>query len=227
MVYPRNPYGRMFGQAGAVMRRDPLNAQAYRTQRAGSPEDLFQPVYDRVNMVNAGANTLAFFSIPKGGAATLITGVAAAAARTKDYRDTNMDGAGVMPNKMIIIQGISIAFFHQTPGNTATYAADRERIKNNSYLKFKVIDKDILYLPLIYIPEANPLGFAATTANNTSILGSSGMGQPMLSFPIPITVNPNENITVEIIFQTVVALATAVETIDIGVILWSLIRRPG
>ncbi len=224
MQYPRNPYGRMFGQAGVRM-RDPLNAQAYRTQRAGSPEDLFQPVYDRANYANAGAAQLAFFSIPKGGTATLISGVAAAAARVKDYRDTNMDAAGLMPNKLIIIQGISVAFFHQTPGNSATYAADRGRIKNNCWINFKVIDKSILQLPLVYVPEINPLTFAATTANNTSILGTGSM-QPMLSFPIPITVNPNENITFEI-NGTGVALSTAAETIDIGVILWALVRRPG
>ena len=68
---------------------DPLRAQGYRTQRAESPEDLWQPLYDRVNYPQAGATQLAFFSVPQGQAATLITGVAAAAAKVKDFRDTN------------------------------------------------------------------------------------------------------------------------------------------
>lgn len=30
-----------------IMRRDPMNAQPFRTQRPESPEDLWQPLYDR------------------------------------------------------------------------------------------------------------------------------------------------------------------------------------
>lgn len=57
-------------------------------------------MYDRVNYPAVGATQLAFFSTPQGQVATLILGVAAAAAKVKTYRDTNMQNANVVPTKM-------------------------------------------------------------------------------------------------------------------------------
>ena len=42
------------------MAGDPMKAQAYRTQRAELPEDLWQPLYDRVNYPAAGTSALGF-----------------------------------------------------------------------------------------------------------------------------------------------------------------------
>ena len=91
--------------------RDPLNAKGYRTQRAESPEDLWQPLYDRANYAAAGASSLSFYSVPRGGSATLIT-AGSAAAKTKGYRDTNMDNANVVPAKLFKFIGVSIGFVH-------------------------------------------------------------------------------------------------------------------
>ncbi|HDK42886.1 MAG TPA: hypothetical protein ENG87_05885 [Candidatus Pacearchaeota archaeon] len=206
---------------------DPLKAQGYRTQRAELPEDLWQPLYDRVNYPAAGASSLSFFSNSRGSSATLITGVAAATAKTKDFRDTNMENSNVVPTKMFKFVGISLGFINQIPGSS-TDAADRDRLRNNSYFHFRIVDKDILYLPLISIPEVNPLVVGATTENATTILGSAGGGGanvPMYKLPIPITLNPYENFNVEIILSASVALAGS-QSMDIYVILQGFMRRP-
>ena len=54
------------------MAGDPMKAQAYRTQRAELPEDLWQPLYDRVNYPAAGTSALGFFSSSRGQTATLL-----------------------------------------------------------------------------------------------------------------------------------------------------------
>lgn len=210
------------------MAQDPLKAQAYKTQRADLPEDLWQPLYDRVNYPNAGVTLLSFFSTPRGGLATLITGIAAAAAKAKDYRDTNIDNAGVIPTKLFKFIGISIAFIDQIPG-TVTAAADHDRVRNNAYFHFRIVDKDILFLPLVCIPEVNPLTVASTTANNTTILGAAGGGgqnTAMYKLPVPVTLNPYENFNVEIVLSAAVALATAANSMDMYVILHGFMRRP-
>jgi hypothetical protein len=217
-----------FNMPPIVPGNDPLRAQGYRTQRAELPEDLWQPLYDRVNHPNAGVTQMSFFSVAKGGTATLITGVAAAAAKVKDYRDTNMENSNVVPTKMYKFVGISLAFIPQIPGGV-TDAADRDRIRNNSYFRFRIVDKDLLYLPLVALPEVNPWVVASTTVNASTILGQAGgggMNVPMYKLPVPITLNPYENFTCEINFSAAVALATAGQSVDIYVILQGFMRRP-
>jgi hypothetical protein len=186
------------------------------------------PLYDRVNYPNAGVTQLAFFSTPRGQAATLITGVAAAAAKIKDLRDTNMDNANVVPTKMFKFVGISMGYISQVPGGAAD-AADRDRIRNNSWLTFTIVDKTILNIPLTCIPEVNPLVVGSTTVNATTILGAAGGGGqnvPMYKLPIPITLNPYENFSVTINFSAAVALATPANSMDIQLILQGFMRRP-
>jgi hypothetical protein len=205
--------------------RDPLKSQGFRTQRAELPEDLWQPLYDRVNYSSGSTTTMSFFSVPRGGSATLITGVAAPATKTKDYRDTNMENANVVPTKMFKFVGISLAIINQVPG-TSTNAADRDIWRNNGYFRFRIVDKDLLYLPLVALPEVNPFVVAATTANSTTILGAAGGGGqnvPMYKLPIPITLNPYENFTVEIVHSSAVTLSNS---IDVYVILQGFMRRP-
>ena len=205
------------------MNNDPLKAQGFRTQRAELPEDLWQPLYDRVNYISGTTTSMTFFSASRGSSASLITGVAAAANKSKDFRDTNMENSNVVPTKMFKFVGISLALINQAPG-TATDAQDRDRWRNNGYFRFRIVDKDILYLPLIALPELNPLGVAATTANATTILGCGGAGSPMYKLPIPITLNPFENFTVEINHPTAVTLGG--NSMDIMVILQGFMRRP-
>lgn len=170
---------------------------------------------------------MSFYSTPKGATATLITGVGAAAAKVKDFRDTNMENANVVPTKMFKFVGISLAYIDQVPG-TVLNAADRDRIRNNGYFRFRIVDKDLLYLPLVSLPEVNPNVVASTTANASTILGQAGGGGqnvPMYKLPIPITLNPYENFTVEINFSAAVALA-GTGSVDIYVILQGYMRRP-
>ncbi len=218
---------RYFGQAATpAIPADPLKAQGFRTQRAELPEDLWQPLYDRVNYPNVGATSLSFFSTPRGQSATLITGVGAAAAKIKDFRDTNMENANVVPTKMFKFMGVSLGLINQVPGAVAN-GADRDRLRYNAYFKFRIVDKDLLYLPLIAIPEVNPLVVGSTTATNSTILSAiGGGGTPMYKFPIPITLNPYENFTVEIDLSAAVALADATSSMDVYVILQGFMRRP-
>lgn len=215
-----------------IVGRDPLQAQGFRTQRAELPEDLWQPLYDRVNYPAAGATSLSFFSVQRGGNATLITGVAAAAAKAKDYRDTNMENANVVPTKMYKFVGISLAFINQIPGTvgalTANDAADRDRVRNNAWFTLRIVDKDLLFLPLVCIPEVNPFTVASTVVNNSSVLGTAGGGGQnvaMYKLPIPITLNPYENFTCQINLSAAVALSGA-QSMDIYVILQGFMRRP-
>jgi hypothetical protein len=139
-----------------------------------------------------------------------------------------MDNANVVPTKMFKFVGISMGYISQVPGG-ATDAADRDRIRNNSWLTFTIVDKTILNIPLLCIPEVNPLVVGATTLNATTILGAAGGGGqnvPMYKLPIPITLNPYENFSVTINFSAAVALATAVNSMDVMIILQGFMRRP-
>jgi len=200
---------------------DPLKAQPFRTQRAELPEDLWQPLYDRVNYPALGVNALSFFSVARGQAANLIVGGAVVAGKIKTYRDTNMENSNVVPTKMFKFVGISLAFVHQTEG-AVTNAVDRDIIRSGSYLLFRIVDKDILYLPLVALPEVNPYIIAGAAAT-LGAAGGGGQNVPMYRLPIPITLNPYENFNVTINIDGVVAASFAV---DVYVMLQGYMRRP-
>ncbi len=201
---------------------DPMNAQSYKTQRPDEPEDLWQPLYDRVNVAVTIPGQLSFFSTPKGQSATLIAGTATATV-VKSYRDTNIESAGVVPTKLYKFIGISLAFVHVTR-NAAGNPADRTLIQDGGYLQFRIVDKDILYLPLIAIPVLNPIT-AMTTNAGISADGGGGSGVAMYKFPVPITLNPYENFSLTANFTTAASLVLA-NTIDMYVVLHSFMRRP-
>ncbi len=219
-----------------VIGRDPLGAQQWKTQRADNPEDLYQPLYDRVNLTATAASAIGspinFFTTPKGQSATLITGSAAPAAKVKTYRDTNLESAGVSPTKMYLVKGISIGFVHRQHGgvsgtlNSSTNAADRDLVMEGGYFHFRVVDKDILFLPLLAMPEINPFAAIAATMNNVVAPVDNHGGGPgiaMYRLPIPITLNPYENFLVEAVFDGTVTLANEV---DMYVLLHAFLRRP-
>lgn len=166
---------------------DPMKSQEYRTQRSELPEDLWQPLYDRVNYAAAGANQISFYAIPKGQNATLLSTYTAAtatwvaAAKSKTYRDTNIENANVVPTKLFKTVGISWGMFHSVI-NATLNAADREAIRQGGFLQFRIVDKDIIFLPLSLIPEVNPM--VATTANGANgYAGGGGQNVPMYKFP--------------------------------------------
>jgi len=209
---------RNFGQNAVPA--DPLKAQGFRTQRAELPEDLWQPLYDRANYPAAGTTTVSFFSVARGQSATLIT-AGAAAAKVKTNRDTNMENANVVPTKMFKFIGISLGFAHEDEGEAAN-PADRDRLRTGAYFRFRIVDKDLLFLPLVALPEVNPFVIATTTAT-LGTAGGGGQNVPMYKLPIAITLNPYENFTVEINLDGTVTLTKA---IDIYVILQGYMRRP-
>lgn len=210
----------------ARMPVDPMKSQEYRTQRSELPEDLWQPLYDRVNYAAAGANQVAFFAVPKGQSATLLSTFAVpqtwtAAAKGKTYRDTNIENSNVVPTKLFKTVGISWGMFHSVI-NSATNPTDREVIRQGGFLQFRIVDKDIIFLPLSLIPEVNPL--TATTVNAANAYaGGGGQNVPMYKFPIPITLNPYENFTVLMVFDNSPAINT---TMDIQCVLHAYMRRP-
>lgn len=208
-----------------IMARDPLKAQGFRTQRAESPEDLFQPLYDRVHYPIAGINQMSFFSVPQGQTATIIRNAAAVAGTVKGYLETNMQNANVVPTKLFKFVGITLAYVFGTEGLT-TNPVDRDKVRTGGYLQFRIVDKDLLFLPLVAIPEANPIVGVSTTANASTMVaqaGGGGYGVPMYKLPIPITLNPYENFSLTLNFPT---LSTTTTVMDIYVILQGYMRRP-
>lgn len=209
---------------------DPMRSQQYRTQRSELPEDLWQPLYDRVNYAAGGVNQVSFYAVPKGQTATLLNTFATpatwtAASKGKTYRDTNIENSNVVPTKLFKAVGISWGVFHSVL-NSATNAVDREVLRQGGYFQFRIVDKDIIFLPLSLIPEVNPVAASATTANNTTInayAGGGGQNVPMYKFPIPITLNPYENFTALMVFDNSPAVNA---TLDIQCVLHAYMRRP-
>jgi len=215
----------MAQQPGQMQVHDPMRAQNYRTQRAELPEDLWQPLYDRVNYPAAGTSALGFFSSSRGQSVTLLSTVAAgvwtAAAKVKSFRDTNIENSNVVPTKMFKVVGCSIGFLHADQ-SSVNVARDREIIRGGSYLQFRIVDKDIIFLPLITIPEMNPV--TATTATNANATaGGGGQNVPMYKFPIPITINPYENFTVQLNLDNSPPVS---QTLDLYLMLHAYMRRP-
>lgn len=208
------------------MAQDPMKSQDYRTQRSELPEDLWQPLYDRVNYAVGGANQASFFAVPKGQSATLLATFATpqtwtASSKGKTYRDTNIENANVVPTKLFKTVGISWAMFHSVI-NSATNPTDREVLRQGGYLQFRIVDKDIIFLPLSLIPEVNPIIASTQTAVN-AYAGGGGQNVPMYKFPIPITLNPYENFLVLMQFDNSPAINT---TLDIQTVLHAYMRRP-
>jgi len=209
---------------------DPMKSQEYRTQRSELPEDLWQPLYDRVNYAAAGTNQVSFYAVPKGQSATLLstytaaTFTWAAAAKGKTYRDTNIENANVVPTKLFKTVGISWGMFHSILGGASAVGntADREVIRQGGFLQFRIVDKDIIFLPLSLIPEVNPLVASTQNAIN-AYAGGGGQNVPMYKFPIPITLNPYENFLVLLQFDNSPALST---TLDLQCVLHAYMRRP-
>lgn len=205
--------------------QDPMRAQQYRTQRAEMPEDLWQPLYDRVNYPAAGTSALGFFSSSRGQSVTLLStvtaGVWTAAAKVKSFRDTNIENSNVVPTKMFKIVGCSIGFLSANQ-NATNVTRDREIIRGGSYMQFRIVDKDIIFLPTITIPEMNPV--VSTTANSANgTAGGGGQNVPMYKFPVPITINPYENFTVQLNLDNSPPID---QTMDIYLMLHAYMRRP-
>lgn len=207
-----------------VASRDPLKARQFRTQRPESPEDLAQPLYDRVNLATTVPSSSSFFATPKGQSATLIVGTATSS-KTKTYRDTNIETANVVPSKLYKFFGFSLGFVHTTQ-NASTNGADRNLVLQGGYLNIRFVDKDILFVPLCMIPVINPWAAIATTANATTIMGDNpggGQGVPMYPMRIDLTLEPYTNFSVSMNFDGTLTLTGS---LDMYFLFWAYQRRP-
>lgn len=180
-------------------------------------------MYDRAHYLAAGTSEIGFFSTPRGQSTTLIT-AGVAASKVKSYRDTNNENANVVPTKLFKIVGMSIGFVHLNNA-AATNADDRAKIRDGSYFQFRIVDKDILFIPTIFVPEVNPLLSVSTTVTATTVNSavSGGGGAPMYKFPIPITINPYENFSLSLKIDGTVTVTNA---LDVYVVLHAYMRRP-
>src|SRR5574341_25959 len=218
--------------ATVVTPRDPARFSQYPTQMREQPEDLWQPVYDRVNYPAAGIGELAFFSVPLGGQATLIR-AGAAAAVNKTRRDTNLEQQGVIPTKAFQVHGFSLTIVpvQQAVGVAATAGIvdDVQRILYGGFLEFRLVDKPYLYLPLHKIPSTGAIrGAAATTAAATTIVSAPGGGpgapRDIYWIGVPLTIDPYQNFSARMQFDGVVAVG---QTYDLQLFLEGYMRRPG
>jgi hypothetical protein len=140
-----------------------------------------------------------------------------------------MDSAAVATTKLFKVVGVSLGFVHGTYAiaSSSTNEADRATVLNAGYIQFRIVDKDILYLPLKAFPLIDPTVALASTANNATIASASAGGGPsipMLKLAIPVTINPFENFLFNMNFDAAPALAN---TLDMYVFLHSYMRRPG
>lgn len=131
-----------------------------------------------------------------------------------------MENSNVVPTKLFKFVGISLAFCHEDEGE-AQNPADRDKIRSGGYFKFRIVDKDILYLPLVFIPEVNPF-IVATTTTTLGAAGGGGQNVAMYKLPIPITLNPYENFNVEMVWDGTVAIT---KSVDIYVALQGFMRK--
>lgn len=203
---------------------DPLGSQQWKTQRAELPEDLWQPLYDRTNIATSVPSESTFFSVPKGQSATLVTGESSGS-KTKTFRDTNIETANVIPSKMHVIVGVSLGYSHVTKDDINNLT-DRDLIRDNTYFRLRIIDKDILYLPAMAIPDLNPISAATTTLTGVSGVasqGGGGFGIRMYKLPVKLTINPYENFTCSLNNDGTVTLNN---TLDVVCVLQGFMRRP-
>lgn len=214
---------------------DPGQFAKYRTQMRESPEDIWQPVYDRKNYPSAGAFELTFFSIPVGGVDTLIR-AGAAASVTKTRRDTNLEQQGVIPTKAFKIHGFSLCFVPvqqaaSATGPTATSSImdDMMRLMYGGFLEFRIVDKPYLYLPLHKIPGTGVLrgSAVASTAGISAMSGGGpGTGAPrdIYWIGIPLVLDPYQNFSARLQFDGSPPLN---QTFDIQLFMEGYLRRPG
>lgn len=207
--------GRGFGAGNAVL-------------RAGDREIFRQPLYDRKNLV-ASATTLpasvSFFTKPSGDSDTLIR-YQTAASVTKTKRDTNLPSNGQDPGRDYTLVGIGCSLIPlkrtASDTNAQNITSDKYVIKENGYLIFKIVDKEILTLPLTLLPEVNPEGGASTTVTSSTAYGNSPAALPMWPFGDRIMLPRGQNFNVSVYFDS----GTMQQAFDMAIYLFADMRRP-
>ncbi len=183
-----------------------------------------QPLYDTVNYPAAGIQSLSFFAQPKGTSVTL-TSVTGGVPGTvvKGIRDTNMALSGFMPQTDYSFTQMNIAFKQYSVASATPASAqypyqtnmqDRELLRNNGNFRYRVEGTDIRYLPLLQVPEVNPI----IGSTGTSVYASSnGYIVPAYTFGDPIVLLKQTGIEVTLEFP---GLVPVTYTLDIQITLF-------
>lgn len=205
-----------------------------RTYRPEQPEDLWQPIYDRMNYPVGGTTQIRFFSIALGGSTTLIT-AGTAAAKNKTYRDTNWQTSGADLNRAYEAHGVGVIFvpLQQAPAQTSNPATpgiidDMMRVLYGGWLNIETNNNRKFQLPLCLIPA--PAMFkasVATTATNTTLVTGGGVtsSRDFFMFNVPLVLEPGQTIDMTMNWDGTVALTTG-NTMDIYLVLASYMRKP-
>jgi len=203
-------------------------AQRNQVVRPNDREIFHQPLYDRQNLATGSlTGDVSFFVTPVGGSQTLIRyETAASVAKTK--RDTNLPSNGQDPSKDYAVFGMACAFIpvqRDVSNNTATdgIRRDIDNIREGGYINFKIIDKQILDLPLILVPEVNAAGAISTTMTATTIYGGAQAMSAMWSFGEPIMIPKATYFTLKMTFDGTITLNQAY---DVYMFLFAKVRRP-
>lgn len=183
------------------------------------PITLTQPLYDRVQQPIAAAagSILNFFQVPFGN--PLIAGV------NKTFRDTNLVQAGRLEEgNSHHITGISYFIPEIAQGGARALEIDIRAI-HAGCLHLFIGQTEYLKVPVAMIPNggADLVMFSNVAAAVTEWQLSNGISAAGNIFPLelPLDLDPNESLLVQITDIGVVAAAT-----DVAVVLWGQLTRP-
>lgn len=200
-----------------------------RTFRPEQPEDLWQPIYDRMNYAAAGTTQIRFFSIALGGSTTLIT-AGSAAAKNKTYRDTNWQTSGADLNRAYEAHGVGMIFVpvQQAVDNASSndIVDDMMRVLYGGWLNIETNNNRKFQLPLCLIPA--PAMFrasVATTATNTTLVSGGGVtsSRDFFMFNVPLVLEPGQTIDMTMNWDGTVSIT---QTMDIYLVLAAYMRKP-
>ncbi len=186
-----------------------------------------QPLYDRVNLATSLTGEYRFFSVPIGTAATLIRyETAGSVAKTK--RDTILITQGQDSSKDYSVQGISMALIPNARTVLATAATrgirrDKDNIREGGWLNFKIVDKNILDIPLLLIPEANSEGGVSTTGNDATAWAANPAAGPMWNFGTQIMLPAGKSFQVTVTWDGTITLA---QSFDMYLFFYANVQRP-
>lgn len=216
---------------GIPMRRMGAFDPRFRTQRPEMPVDLWQIVYDRMNIASTVPASIRFFSIALGGSTTLIRGTATGTFN-KTERDTNWSTSGQDINAAYEIHGIGKIYvpLQQAPTAAATVSIPDDicKLDYNGYLNFKTNNVQHAVMPLSLIPSPTSLRLSmATTATNSTMVSGGGVSsnKEWYMLQVPIVIEPGQTIEATLNWDTAASLTLA-QTFDVYWIFAAYKRKP-
>jgi hypothetical protein len=193
----------------------------------GSTNKFRQPVYDRVNLPTSLTGEVPFFTNQIGASVTLIRyETAGAVAKTK--RDTNLANQGADNSREYEIMGIAMALIPNARTVLATAATrgirrDKDNIKEGGWLNFKVVNTNVLDIPLLLIPEINAESGVATTGNDATAWGGPAPAGPMWNFGESYRIPRGTNFSLTCKWDGTITLA---QSFDMYLFLFANVYQP-